>query len=387
MKITEAAYAENPYPYYADLRARGGFVHDDSGLVLATDSRAARAVLAEASAVVRPPAEPVPAAVAGSAAGEVFGRLIRMTETPERDAMRRAMVEVLTATSPADFRDSAYRRTRQAIEVAGSCDPMALAFSIPVETMADQLGYAAEDCASVRHLISRFVGCISPLSGPDAIAASIVAASALLEDTAELLAGPGMGLARRIEIALRRDNAVDDRLLAANLIGMMSQTFDATAALVGQALVALARHRGPWDDRADDPALLDRVLRETLRHDAPIQSTRRFMAADAEMDDGTLLRRGQPVLVLLASANRDEASYADPDRFDIDRQNLSSFSFSFGRHRCPGEEFARAMAAGVITAMRACGLEPSAHIAPAPAYSVSFNARLPILAPVQLTGR
>jgi cytochrome P450 len=253
--------------------------------------------------------------------------------------------------------------------------------------MAEQLGFGPEDCARVRQQVSQFVGCISPLSGPEAIAASITAASALLDDTAELMASPGMGLSRRIEIALRRDSAVDDRLLAANLIGMMSQSFDATAALVGQALVALARHRGPWDDRMDDHELLDRVLRETLRHDAPIQSTRRFMAADTEMDDGTLLRQGQPVLVLLASANRDEASYADADRFDIDRQNLSSFSFSFGRHRCPGEEFARALAAGIITAMRACGLVPETHIARAPAYSVSFNARLPILATVPLAGR
>ncbi|MET3139444.1 cytochrome P450 [Undibacterium sp. GrIS 1.2] len=387
MKITEAAYAANPYPFYAELRARASFFHDESGLVVATDSRAARAILAEPAAAVRPLTEPVPKTIAGSTAGDVFGRLIRMTEGSSRDNMKRAMMEALATTTPALFREQAYRCSIKAIDAAeGRCDPMALAFSIPTEVMAQQLGFNPDQCTRIREQVALFTGCINPLSGLDAIAASVTAAKVLLVDTAALLADSTLGLARQIEMQMRRSGEIDDELLAANLIGMMSQTFDATAALTGQTLVALSRHRGRWDDREDDIALLDLVLRETLRHDSPIQNTRRFMAEDVVLGDGTQLRKGQTVLILLASANRDASSYADADRFDIDRQNLSSFSFSFGRHRCPGEEFARAMATGVVAAMRARGLKPQVHITNEPSYTISANARLPVLATVELAG-
>src|SRR5262245_35711036 len=71
----------DPYPYYADLVARCPLHRDDAlGLWVASSAEAVMAVLTSERCRVRPPAEPVPAALAGSAAGDVFGRLVRMND-------------------------------------------------------------------------------------------------------------------------------------------------------------------------------------------------------------------------------------------------------------------------------------------------------------------
>jgi cytochrome P450 len=65
--------------------------------------------------------------------------------------------------------------------------------------------------------------------------------------------------------------------------------------------------------------------------------------------------QGQGVLVILASANRDEALNADPDRFDVARADRRSMSFGAGVHRCPGEAIAIEIAAAALRVMAGAG--------------------------------
>lgn len=68
----------NPYPYYEDLVARTPLVYNDAlGLWVAAGAEAVTAVLTSGLCRVRPPAEPVPRALLGSPAAEIFGRLVR----------------------------------------------------------------------------------------------------------------------------------------------------------------------------------------------------------------------------------------------------------------------------------------------------------------------
>src|SRR5260370_21246165 len=76
-----AATHPDPYPYYAALVARKPLYRDDAlGLWVATSAAAVSAVLASDLCHVRPPAEPVPAALLGTPAGEIFRRLVRMND-------------------------------------------------------------------------------------------------------------------------------------------------------------------------------------------------------------------------------------------------------------------------------------------------------------------
>lgn len=127
--------------------------------------------------------------------------------------------------------------------------------------------------------------------------------------------------------------------MLANLIGLMSQTYEATAGLIGNTLLALVRDADLRRRAAGDDALLGRVIEEVLRHDPPIHNTRRYMAQDAIIA-GKRMKRGDQVLVVLAAANRDPSRHARPHDFDPERADRLSLSFGAGRHACPGQAIA-----------------------------------------------
>src|SRR5260370_23240595 len=82
----------DPYPYYARLVAERPLYHDrDLGLWVASSAEMVNAVLASELCRVRPPAEPVPRALAGTAAGEVFRRLVRMNDGDGHQPLKRAV--------------------------------------------------------------------------------------------------------------------------------------------------------------------------------------------------------------------------------------------------------------------------------------------------------
>src|SRR5262245_44288077 len=88
----------DPYPYYARLVAERPLHHDPGlGLWVASSAEAVAAVLASDLCRVRPPAEPVPGALAGTAAGEVFGRLVRMTDGASHPPLKQAVSAALAA--------------------------------------------------------------------------------------------------------------------------------------------------------------------------------------------------------------------------------------------------------------------------------------------------
>src|ERR1700730_9947136 len=86
----------DPYPYYARLVAERPLYFDpDLGLWVASSAEAVAAVLASERCRVRPPAEPVPAAIAGTPAGEVFRRLVRMTDGEAHGPLKQAVSAAL----------------------------------------------------------------------------------------------------------------------------------------------------------------------------------------------------------------------------------------------------------------------------------------------------
>src|SRR5262249_27519279 len=104
-------------------------------------------------------------------------------------------------------------------------------------------------------------------------------------------------------------------VIVANGIGFMTQAYEATAGLIGNTLLALARRPERRERARAEPGLLPQVVYEVLRHDPPVHNTRRFLAA-AGVIAGQAMRAGDAVLVVLAAANRDPAANPDPDRFD-----------------------------------------------------------------------
>jgi cytochrome P450 len=92
----------------------------------------------------------------------------------------------------------------------------------------------------------------------------------------------------------------------------------------------------------DQPERWPGAVEEILRLESPVQLSARLAGVDTEVA-GRAVKRGELVIIYLAGANRDPKVFADPHRFDIERDNAGKhLSFSGGRHFCLGAALARA---------------------------------------------
>jgi cytochrome P450 len=89
-----------------------------------------------------------------------------------------------------------------------------------------------------------------------------------------------------------------------------------------------------------DDAPIDGWVEETLRYDASTQMLTRLVTEPVELH-GVTLEAGDTALLLVGSANRDEAVFDEPDRYDLGRDTSSLVSFGVGRHFCLGASLAR----------------------------------------------
>lgn len=366
----------DPYPFYARLVAEAPLIEDLAlGLWVAAGAEAATAVLTHELCRVRPPAEPVPRALLGSPAGEVFGRLVRMTDGPGRCPLKRAISATLASVAGETATEESRRRAGAlAAELAPANDPAAVsrfAFDLPAQVVASLLGVSPDRLAEAARWTADFVPCFSPLAGPEQIARGKEAAGRLLDLLRPLAADDGgTGLLPALTREARQPGRDDSETVVANAVGFLFQSYEATAGLIGNTLLALAAH--PDLREVELPA----VVREVLRHDPPIQSTRRVLAGPATIC-GRELPEGAAVLVILAAANRDPAANPDPDRFDPGRAAPRTFTFGAGPHACPGEALAVTIATAGVEALLLAGIDP-ARLSERYAYRPSANARIPI---------
>jgi cytochrome P450 family 142 subfamily A polypeptide 1 len=91
---------------------------------------------------------------------------------------------------------------------------------------------------------------------------------------------------------------------------------------------------------AADRDKLPLAVEEMLRWVTPIKNMARTMTRDVEMH-GQTMAKGQKLLLLYPSANRDETVFDDPETFDIGRTPNDHMAFGFGAHFCLGNRLAR----------------------------------------------
>jgi cytochrome P450 len=334
-----AATHSDPYPYYAQLRAEGELIfHPGLNMWLARSAQAVAAVLAHPDCHVRPAQEPIPKAIADGMAGQVFGQLMRMNEGERQRCPRSAIAPGLELIDAQEVERLVSARLITA-DAAGLYNAM---FRGPVCVVAALLGFTPAQGRAISELTADFVDCLSPLSSPAQLAAAHAAAEQLSGYFIELLDDPHNH--SHLLAGIRQRFAADATpSLIANLIGLFSQTFEATAGLIGNSVLALIQH----PSLRSDSTHIEDLVAEVQRFDPPVQNTRRFVAAPCEID-GVALHAGDVILVLLASANRDPQLNDNPDAFLLERPNRRSFTFGAGRHQCPGQTLALSIAGATV---------------------------------------
>jgi cytochrome P450 len=115
---------------------------------------------------------------------------------------------------------------------------------------------------------------------------------------------------------------------------------ETTTRLIGWTGKVLADHPDQRKQLVDDRSLIPGAIEELLRYESPSPVQARYVTADVEHHD-TKVPAGSAILLLTASANRDDRRFANGDTFDIHRKIDHHLAFGYGIHFCLGAALAR----------------------------------------------
>lgn len=220
-----------------------------------------------------------------------------------------------------------------------------IATPLPVIMIAEILGVPPEDRADFKRWSDALVaalggGLLTPQISTEAIAARdefIAYFNRIFElrrrEPREDL------VSNLLKLEAEGDHLTADEVLSMCILLLVAGN-ETTTNLIGNAMLALTEFPEQRERLLANPSLVPSAIEEVLRFYPPVQATVRFPKRDVELRGQTIGAR-QPVVVWLASANRDEAVFPDPDTFDVARENNRHLSFGLGIHFCLGAPLAR----------------------------------------------
>ncbi|QCX78100.1 Biotin biosynthesis cytochrome P450 [Streptomyces sp. YIM 121038] len=378
---SSGAFLADPYPAYAELRARGRvhyygpsdqylIPHHADVAALLRDRRLGRTYLHrfghEEFGRTAPPAAHEPFHVLND-----HGMLD--LEAPAHTRIRRLVAKAFTPRTVERLRpyveDLADGLVRGLVADGGGDLLARVAEPLPVAVIAELLGIPEGDRGPLRPWSADICG-MYELNPGEAAAARAVRASLefsayLRELIAERRARPGDDLLTDLIAAHEEGDRLSEQELVSTCVLLLNAGHEATVNATVNGWYALFRHPGQLAAlRAEPERLLPTAVEELLRHDTPLQLFERWVLDDIEVG-GTVIPRGSEVALLFGSANRDAAAFRDPDALDLARPRDANphISFSAGIHYCIGAPLARVELAASLRALlrRAPGLRLAAE--------------------------
>lgn len=227
-----------------------------------------------------------------------------------------------------------------------------LAVPVPMRIIADMLGVGEERLDDFR----RWTDAMAHVGGghgtpedQEKLALSVAEFHRYLGEQVERLrANPGDSLLSKI-IAADDEGAIDfgghhDRFESSEItdfaIFLLIAGNETTRNAISQGMRAFFEFPEERARLADNPALWDTAAGEILRWTAPVRAMRRVAMRDTTLA-GKSIRKGDSVVMVYASANRDEEVFEAPHEFRVDRDPNDFLSFGFGTHYCLGANLAR----------------------------------------------
>jgi cytochrome P450 len=350
--IADPAVRLDPFPTYERVRAAGPVSRTRVGLI--TSSHAvAHAVLrsddfrtTSVGASVPPPLQWIERATRSGALHPLQPPSLLSVEPPSHTRYRTLVSSVFTARAVAAMRadvqaiadrlldelaeDAAVHRRVDIVDRYCARLPVAVISDILgiAENERDQVldfGEHAAPSLDVGLTYRQFRGVEHGLAGFD---------HWLGRHIAELRRAPGEDLMSQLIQATSDGQQLDDEELRATAGLVLAAGFETTVNLLGSGVRLLIDHPEQLAALQAEPAHWATAVDEILRFESPVQMTARVSRRDTEVA-GTPVAAGELVSLLLAAANRDPDVFADPDTFDVTRENASRhLSFSGGRHFC-----------------------------------------------------
>jgi pimeloyl-[acyl-carrier protein] synthase len=288
-----------------------------------------------------------------------YSRGVINLDPPDHTRMRRLLQKTFLPRTLERLAVEIRRTTGELLDTAaerGTIDVVAdLAYPLPVSVIAELLGVPRDHREQLKRwsaIIMEFQAV--PLPSAAAILrsqAGIVEMRAYLSELLEARRkNPREDLiSELLMLELDGDRLAEDELLSTCLT-LLVAGHETTTNLIGSAVWLFLKHPEQRARLRAQPALVASAIEEVLRFESPLHRVGRTALSDTELA-GVTIRKGETVFLLLASANRDPAQFAQPDVFDVARSPNKHIAFGYGIHFCLGAALARLEAPVAVNAL------------------------------------
>lgn len=340
----------DPYPHYRAMRELGPVVW------LARHRLYALPRYSECKATLRD--DDLFLSGHGVAANPLINRLSRGTtlnsDGAEHDRRRKLVAHRLMPRALRTLGDAVDAQARSIVEEAVSrktVDAVAdLATALPLAIVPDLVGWPSDQRA---HLLD-WAAATFDILGP----ANLQSIKALPRSLHMLRFARRVVRERNVlpgSMAHELLTAVDEGNLAVEevpplLIDYIAPSLDTTISAISSAIYLFATHPEQWQLLKGDPSLIPNAINEVVRYESPLRAFTRKTARASVISD-VRLPAGARVLVLYASANRDEREWDAPDVFDIRNDAGRHVGFGNGAHACAGQGLARLETTAMLKAL------------------------------------
>ena len=358
--IADPTVANDPVPFYEQLRAQGPLVKGRVNY-LTTDHALAHELLRSDDFRVVNMGSNLPAPLRwlerrtnDDLLHPLRAPSLLAVEPPDHTRYRKTVSAVFTPRAVAALRDGVQHTATDLLDrltgqpgvvdiVGGYCS------QLPVAIISDILGVPERDQPRVLEFGELGAPSLDiglPWRQYRTVQQGIVGFNAWLSDhLSELRRSPSDNLMSQLIQTAESGSAethLDPDELQAIAGLVLAAGFETTVNLLGNGIRMLLDTPEHLETLRRRPELWPNAVEEILRLDSPVQLTARVAVRDVEVA-GMRIKRDDLVVIYLAAANRDPSVFGDPDRFDIERPNAGRhLAFSGGRHFCLGAALARA---------------------------------------------
>ncbi|AMW11913.1 cytochrome [Streptomyces qaidamensis] len=352
----DPAFLTDPYPVYAELRARGRVhwfeptnqwlvpYHADVSALL-RDRRLGRTYQHRFSHEEFGRAAPPPE-------HEPFHTLndhgMLDLEPPDHTRIRRLVSKAFTPRTVERLKPYVQGLADDlvsALVAKGGGDLLAdVAEPLPVAVIAEMLGIPESDRAPLRPWSADICGMYELKPSEDTAAKAVRASVEFSDYLRELIAArrkePGEDLISGLIAAHDEGDRLTEQEMISTCVLLLNAGHEATVNATVNGWYALFRNPSQLEALRADHTLVPSAIEELMRYDTPLQLFERWVLDEIEID-GTTIPRGAEIALLFGSANHDPAVFRNPSALDLTRADNPHISFSAGIHYCIGAPLAR----------------------------------------------